>query len=161
MLTVYHKKSAPCRPIDQLIQSIDVTNDWKLDYNLSCVITHIERASHKGPNLEHLKKAEWYLNRASLKAQGYQQNTYSSQSPTFEPLMFPPQEVCEDWKLTDLVASTLINIFFSRGHQSNMLKLKSLKAALECLKEEIEDLKNKQNCKLRFTDLGSIRKALV
>jgi hypothetical protein len=160
MLTVCYKNSAPSGLKVQLIQAIDVTSDWKLDYNLTCVITHIERASHKGPILENLKKAEWYLNRACLKAQDYQKKSCNSQSPNFEPIMHPPQEVCEDWKLTDLVASTLINLFFSRGHQSNLLKLKGLNAALECLREEIEYLKNKQNCKVSFTNLGSMKKAL-
>lgn len=43
---------------------IDVIEDWQLDFNLGNAVKYIARAPHKGNQLEDLKKAAWYLDRA-------------------------------------------------------------------------------------------------
>lgn len=45
------------------IEVITYIEDKHLDYHLGNVIKYISRASHKGSELEDLKKAEWYLKR--------------------------------------------------------------------------------------------------
>ena len=46
------------------IETIDFIEAKGLDYNLGNVIKYITRADKKGKQLEDLKKAQWYLNRA-------------------------------------------------------------------------------------------------
>lgn len=43
-------------------ETIDIIEDWKLNFNLGNVIKYISRSNMKG-GLEDLKKAQWYLNR--------------------------------------------------------------------------------------------------
>jgi len=47
------------------LEVIDVIEDWKLNYNRSCVIKYVARAGRKDPTkeLEDLNKARWYLDR--------------------------------------------------------------------------------------------------
>lgn len=42
---------------------IDVIEDWKLNYHKGNAVKYIARSSHKGNELEDLKKAVWYLQR--------------------------------------------------------------------------------------------------
>jgi hypothetical protein len=46
------------------IEVIEVIEDWNLDYNRGNAVKYIARAPHKGNELEDLKKARWYLDRA-------------------------------------------------------------------------------------------------
>lgn len=46
------------------IEPIDVIEAWDLDWYLANIIKYIGRAGHKGPAIEDLKKARWYLERA-------------------------------------------------------------------------------------------------
>ena len=46
------------------IEVIDAIEDWKLDYHIGNVVKYVVRAPHKGKELEDLKKALWYLERA-------------------------------------------------------------------------------------------------
>ena len=46
------------------IETIDFIEAKGLDYNLGNVVKYITRADKKGKQLEDLKKAQWYLNRA-------------------------------------------------------------------------------------------------
>lgn len=46
------------------IEVIEVIEDWNLDYNRGNAVKYIARAPHKGSELEDLKKARWYLDRA-------------------------------------------------------------------------------------------------
>jgi len=45
------------------IETWDVIEAWRLNYNLGNVVKYISRANHKGNRLEDLKKAQAYLNR--------------------------------------------------------------------------------------------------
>jgi hypothetical protein len=49
------------------IEVIEVIEDWRLGYHLGNAVKYIARAPHKGSELEDLKKAQWYLNRAITK----------------------------------------------------------------------------------------------
>ncbi len=44
-------------------ETIDVIEDWKLNYHLGNAVKYISRAGRKGNRLEDLKKAQWYLTR--------------------------------------------------------------------------------------------------
>jgi hypothetical protein len=46
------------------IETIDVIEAWQLDFLLGNTVKYISRAKHKKNELEDLKKAQWYLNRA-------------------------------------------------------------------------------------------------
>jgi hypothetical protein len=46
------------------IEVIEVIEDWNLDYHRGNAVKYIARAPHKGNELEDLRKAQWYLNRA-------------------------------------------------------------------------------------------------
>lgn len=46
------------------IEVIDFIEDQKLDFNRGNTVKYICRAPHKGSELEDLKKARWYLDRA-------------------------------------------------------------------------------------------------
>ena len=46
------------------METIDVIEAWGLGYHLGNTVKYISRAKHKGNELEDLKKAQWYLNRA-------------------------------------------------------------------------------------------------
>ncbi|MBX9805211.1 MAG: DUF3310 domain-containing protein [Alphaproteobacteria bacterium] len=140
MLNISYIGSPSNNVSDQTIESIDVIEAWNLEHNLSNVIKCIERVSHNSQNLKYLKKAEWHLDRACSKAKNGHLEMLNNQQVQIESDKYPPQAICEDWKLTDLMCSTLINIYFSRQHQSHVLKQKALLAALECLREEIRFL---------------------
>ena len=45
------------------IETWDVIEAWKLNYNLGNVVKYISRADHKGKRLEDLQKARAYLDR--------------------------------------------------------------------------------------------------
>jgi hypothetical protein len=49
------------------IETIDFIEAKELDYHLGNVIKYVTRAKHKGNELEDLKKAQWYLERAIMK----------------------------------------------------------------------------------------------
>ena len=44
-------------------ETIDVIEDWKLEYHEANAIKYISRACHKGKRIEDLKKAKWYIDR--------------------------------------------------------------------------------------------------
>lgn len=46
------------------IEVIDAIEDWKLGFHLGNVVKYVARSAHKGKQLEDLKKARWYLERA-------------------------------------------------------------------------------------------------
>ncbi len=45
------------------IQTIEVIEDWEMNFHLGNVIKYISRAGRKEDRLKDLKKAQWYLNR--------------------------------------------------------------------------------------------------
>jgi hypothetical protein len=49
------------------METIDFIEAKELDYNLGNVVKYVTRAKHKGTELEDLKKAQWYLERAIMK----------------------------------------------------------------------------------------------
>lgn len=49
------------------IEVIDAIEDWQLGFHLGNVVKYVARAGRKGPPLEDLKKAQWYLDRAIAK----------------------------------------------------------------------------------------------
>ncbi len=53
----------PSHYINGGIETWDVIEAWKLNYNLGNVVKYISRADHKGSKLEDLKKARAYLDR--------------------------------------------------------------------------------------------------
>ncbi len=48
---------------DREHETIDVIEDWNLDYHLGNVVKYISRAGRKGSLLEDLKKADFFLHR--------------------------------------------------------------------------------------------------
>lgn len=46
------------------IEVIEAIEDWKLGFHDGNVVKYVARAPHKGNQLEDLKKARWYLDRA-------------------------------------------------------------------------------------------------
>ena len=44
-------------------ETIDVIEDWQLEYHEGNAVKYISRAQHKGTRTQDLKKAVWYLNR--------------------------------------------------------------------------------------------------
>lgn len=46
------------------IEVIDAIEDWALGYHEGNVVKYVARAKHKGSQLQDLKKARWYLDRA-------------------------------------------------------------------------------------------------
>lgn len=49
------------------IETIDFIEAKELGYHLGNVVKYVTRAKHKGNELEDLKKAQWYLERAIMK----------------------------------------------------------------------------------------------
>jgi hypothetical protein len=49
------------------METIDFIEAKELNYHLGNVIKYVSRAKHKGNELEDLKKAQWYLERAIMK----------------------------------------------------------------------------------------------
>ena len=45
------------------IEAIDVSEDWKLNCSLGCVVKYSCRAEFKDSTIQDLEKASWYLNR--------------------------------------------------------------------------------------------------
>lgn len=48
---------------DNTYEAIKVIEAWELGFNLGNTVKYISRAGKKGPALEDLKKAAWYLER--------------------------------------------------------------------------------------------------
>lgn len=46
------------------IEVIDAIEDWGLGFHEGNVVKYVARAKHKGRELDDLKKARWYLDRA-------------------------------------------------------------------------------------------------
>lgn len=46
------------------IEVIEAIEDWKLGFHEGNVVKYVARAKYKGRELEDLKKARWYLDRA-------------------------------------------------------------------------------------------------
>lgn len=44
-------------------ETIDVIEDWQLEYHEANAIKYISRAKYKGKRVEDLKKARWYIDR--------------------------------------------------------------------------------------------------
>lgn len=57
------------------IEVIDAIEDWKLGFHEGNVVKYVARAKHKGRELEDLKKARWYLERAIANLEGAQNET--------------------------------------------------------------------------------------
>lgn len=148
MLNISYIWSPLNNVVNQSIDSTDVIKAWNLDSNLSSVIKHIKRAAHNSLSLEDLKKAEWHLTRAWTKKMNYHLQNLNTQQVQLEQVAFQPQTVCENWGLTDLLCSTLINIYFAQQHQPHILKQKALLSALNCLREEIVFLEQKTKLKV-------------
>ena len=53
----------PAHYIHGGIETWDVIEAWKLNYNLGNVVKYISRSDHKGKRLEDLQKARAYLDR--------------------------------------------------------------------------------------------------
>ena len=53
-------------------ETIDVIEDWQLDFHLGNAVKYIARAKHKGRELEDLKKALWYVQRKIAQLEGRQ-----------------------------------------------------------------------------------------
>lgn len=49
---------------------ISVIEDWELGFHLGNVVKYVARSSHKGNQLEDLKKARWYLDRMITRLKG-------------------------------------------------------------------------------------------
>lgn len=49
---------------DNPYEVIKVIEAWSLDFHLGNAVKYIARAGKKGPTLEDLRKAQWYLNRS-------------------------------------------------------------------------------------------------
>jgi hypothetical protein len=54
----------PAHYTHSAIEPIDVIEEWGLGFHLGQVIKYLARAGRKGPRLEDLLKAQFYLNRA-------------------------------------------------------------------------------------------------
>lgn len=54
------------------IEVIDAIEDWSLGFHEGNVVKYVARARHKGRELEDLKKARWYLDRAIANLEGSQ-----------------------------------------------------------------------------------------
>ena len=44
-------------------ETIEVIEDWKLEYHEASALKYISRAEHKGKRIEDLKKAKWFIER--------------------------------------------------------------------------------------------------
>lgn len=44
-------------------ETIDVIEDWGLNFNLGNAVKYISRCEHKGSKVDDIKKAIWYLQR--------------------------------------------------------------------------------------------------
>ena len=44
-------------------ETIDVIEDWRLNFNLGNAVKYISRCEHKGSKVDDIKKAIWYLQR--------------------------------------------------------------------------------------------------
>jgi hypothetical protein len=53
-------------------ETIDVIEDWQLDFHLGNAVKYISRAGHKDPSktVEDLEKARWYISRAISRLRG-------------------------------------------------------------------------------------------
>lgn len=120
------------------IEPIDVIEAWDLSHHLACVVKYIARAGRKNPILEDLRKAEWYLARAALKDfDSPKMQVIPYQEPTEVSNSYLPQNICDDWQLSDHLCSVLINLLLSQENSSHLSKIRALNASLESLREEI------------------------
>lgn len=58
----HYTDGPPCESCGQRIECITVTR--RMSFNLGNVVKYLWRAGKKGPELEDLKKARWYLDDA-------------------------------------------------------------------------------------------------
>lgn len=148
MVSISYVSSFQYNVTGQSIQSIDVVEDWKLRHHLACVVKYIARANHTNPILEDLHKAAWHLDRAYPKERDCCPEEFNFQHVNLESVTCPPEVVCADWQLSELLCSSLINIFLSQGCLSSLLRVKILKAAQGYLREEIAFLGQKEDLRL-------------
>jgi len=113
------------------IQPINVIEDWSLCHHLACVVKYIARAGRKGPILEDLKKAEWYLTRELAR---YRKKFNKCHFALVEIAPINPADVVKDWELSAHLSETLKAI---KTAKNQSFKKRYLKNALQHLKAEI------------------------
>ena len=59
-------------------ETIEVIEDWDLDFCLGNAVKYISRAGRKDDTLQDLKKAQWYVNRAISELETPEEDTYAS-----------------------------------------------------------------------------------
>lgn len=117
------------------IETIDLIEDWDLDFCLGNTIKYISRAGFKKNNSaeQDLKKAYWYLKReiSIVSKQDFTENKKNKYKYT-------PSEVCSDWRLDCYTSTTIMQIFSSFfDAKSDNEKIYYLVQALESLKAAI------------------------
>jgi len=112
-------------------QPIQLIENWLLCHHLSCVVKYISRAGRKGPILEDLKKAQWYLVRELAR---YQKKFNKCHFALIETIPINPADVVKDWKLSFHLGEALRAI---REAKNQSLKKRYLKKALHHLRAEI------------------------
>lgn len=88
------------------IEVIDAIEDWKLGFHEGNVVKYIARAKHKGTELEDLRKAAWYLNRAieNFQAQKQRAQTLHFAEDNSKPTLcgsYGHDHVTNDWARVD------------------------------------------------------------
>ena len=116
---------------DRTIQPIRVIENWSLCHHLACVVKYISRAGRKGPILEDLAKAEWYLAR-ELKR--YHKQFSKCHFALIGTTPIDVIDVVKDWELSSHLGETLKAI---KEAKNQSLKKQCLKKALQHLRAEI------------------------
>lgn len=92
------------------IETIDLIEDWDLDFCLGNTIKYISRAGFKENNSveQDLKKAYWYLKRGigTICKKDFVENKKNQYK-------YFPIEVCADWSLDTNTSLVVKNIFYS------------------------------------------------
>jgi len=119
-------------------QPIQVIEAWLLCHHLSSVVKYISRAGRKGPVLEDLKKAQWYLVRELAR---YQKRFNKCHFALIETMPINVIDVAKDWGLSFHLGETLKAI---REAKNQSLKKQHLKKALQHLRAEISIYEQKE-----------------
>ena len=123
------------------IQPIRVIENWLLCHHLACVVKYSARAGRKGPILEDLKKAEWYLMREVAR---YYRQFNKCHFSLIETTPINPIEVTKDWELPFHLGEALKAI---REAKNQDAKRHFLKRALHHLRAEISVYEQKENAR--------------
>ena len=102
---------------DRVIEITDLIEDWGVGWHLGNVLKYVSRAGRKGPVIDDLKKARWYLTRKII----HLQSTGDDDGRPADRAVVDAATVIADWRLQSHLAAVVDCMYARRTLDVHML----------------------------------------